>query len=291
MREYVYMNGKNVPAEKACISVFDRGLSYGDGLYETMKALDGRPLYLKAHLKRLLHGAGSLGFAPSTLKPFIGELNKGAIEALLKKNHLGRGEAYVKVMVTRGADRASHLPTKGIQPTAIIITKELDAGALSRLRAKGVSAITVEDIAPALPGVKSLNYLASVLAKIRAEKAGAFEAIFTRDGLVLEGSSSNVFIVKNGRLLTPPLAKGPSGGVLAGVTRAEVLRQAKRRGILLSEEPITVAALQAADEAFLTNSIMEVVPLLKAGKAKVGSGRPGPVTMLIQKLLRPAGLP
>lgn len=285
MREYVYMNGKSVPVEKACVSVFDRGLSYGDGLYETMKALDGKPLFLGAHTKRLINGARHLGFSPSMLRPFIEQIKDGAIEALLKKNRLDKGEAYVKVLITRGVDRASHLPTGGIQPTTVIVTKKLEAAALSKLREKGVAAITVDDVSPALPGVKSLNYLASVLARMRAEKAGAFEAIFTKDGLVLEGSSSNVFMVKNGKLFTPPLAQGPAGGVLAGVTRAEVMRLAKKSSIQLSEGPVTIAALEAADEAFLTNSIMDAVPLVKVNKRPVGDGKPGPVTRAIQSRL------
>lgn len=286
-REYVYLNGNVVPAEKACISVFDRGLSYGDGLYETLKSLDGRPLFLKEHIKRLVHGARHLGFSPSPLKPFIDALNAGAIESLLKKNHLDMGEAYVKMMLTRGIDRASHLPTKGILPTAIIVTKKIDVQALAQLRGKGVAAITVADILPALPGVKSLNYLASVLAKISAEKAGAFEAIFTKGGFLLEGSSSNVFIVKNGKVSTPPLAIGPSGGVLAGVIRGEVARHAKKMKIPFSEVPVSFAMLESADEAFLTNSIMDAVPLVKVNRKKIGGGKPGPVTRVLQGLLRP----
>jgi branched-chain amino acid aminotransferase len=179
MKEYVYLNGRNVLAEKACVSVFDRGLTYGDGLYETMKAIDGRPLFLKEHLMRLLHGARELQMAVPLLKPFMEELKAGAIEALLRKNRLEEGEAYVKLMLTRGADRASHLPTKGILPTTVIVTKKIDTDGLATLRKKGVAAVPVADIAPALPGVKSLNYLSSVLARMRADKAGAFEAIFT----------------------------------------------------------------------------------------------------------------
>ncbi|MBI2400513.1 MAG: aminotransferase class IV [Deltaproteobacteria bacterium] len=191
MKEYVYLNGKTTSAEKACVSVFDRGLTYGDGLYETMKALDGKPLFLKEHLKRLLHGTRELHMESRLLKPFVDEIKAGAIEALLRKNHLEEGESYIKLMVTRGADRASHLPTKGILPTTVITTKKIDTASLSRLREKGVTAITVSDISPALPGVKSLNYLASVLARMQADKAGAFEALFTKDGLITEGSSSN----------------------------------------------------------------------------------------------------
>lgn len=290
MREYVYLNGKSVPNEKACVSVFDRGLSYGDGLYETMKAMDGKVLFLKEHLKRFLHGADHLGLSKSLLKPFIDDIGSGATEALLKKNGLGKGEAYVKLMVTRGVDRASHLPTKGITPTTIIVTKKIDTKAFDVLRDKGVTAITIEDITPAMPGVKSLNYLASVLARIKADKAGAFEALFAKDGFILEGSSSNLFIVRDGKLTTPPLAKRPSGGVLAGVTRGEVKRLAGKRRIPFSEQPVTLEALKTADEAFLTNSIMDAVPLVKVNRVKIGGGKPGPVTRLFQGLLTPGGL-
>lgn len=287
MKEYVYLNGKTTPAEKACVSVFDRGLTYGDGLYETMKALDGKPLFLKEHLKRLLHGARELHMDIRLLKPFVDEMKAGAIEALLRKNRLEEGEAYIKLMVTRGVDRASHLPTKGILPTAVIATKKIDTASLSALRKKGVTAVTAEGISPALPGVKSLNYLASVLARMEAARAGAFEALFTKDGLVTEGSSSNVFAVKDGHVLTPPLAAGPSGGVLPGVIRGEVKRLAERQKIPFSEAPLSISAIEAADEAFLTNSVMEAVPLIKIGKKKIGNGRPGPVTRLFQRLLRP----
>lgn len=287
MKEFVYLNGKSIPSEKACVSVFDRGLTYGDGLYETMKALDGKPLFLKEHLTRLLHGAKELHLDIRLLKPFIDEVKAGAIEKLLKKNRLQEGEAYIKLMVTRGADRASHLPTKGIQPTAVIITKKIDTASLSALRKKGVTAVTVADISPALPGVKSLNYLASVLARMQADKAGAFEALFTKDGFITEGSSSNVFVFKDSQLITPPLAAGPSGGVLAGVIRGEVKRLAARNKIPFSESTLSIKALEAADEAFLTNSIMEAVPLIKINKKKIGNGRPGPTTRLFQRLLRP----
>jgi D-amino acid aminotransferase len=269
------------------VSVFDRGLTYGDGMYETMKALDGKPLFLKEHLKRLLHGARELHMDSRLLKPFVDEVKAGAIESLLRKNRLDKGEAYIKLMVTRGADRASHLPTKSVLPTTVIVTKTIDTASLSALREKGVTAATVADISPALPGVKSLNYLASVLARIQADKAGAFEALFTKDGFITEGSSSNVFAVKNGHIITPPLAAGPSGGVLPGVIRGEVKRHARKSGIPFSEAPLSISNLQAADEAFLTNSIMEAVPLIKIGRVKIGNGKPGPATRLFQRLLRP----
>ncbi|OGP17096.1 MAG: hypothetical protein A2V21_310900 [Deltaproteobacteria bacterium GWC2_55_46] len=285
MRLYVHLNGRILPEERACVSVFDRGLSYGDGLYETLKAYEGAPLFLKEHLKRLRAGASFLGFTKRAVMAFEGELKGGAVEALLKKNGLARGEAYVKLMITRGADKASHLPTKGITPTFIIIAKPLDTSVLARARSKGVEAVFVDDMAPALPGVKSLNYLASVIAKIRADRKKAYEAIFVREGFITEGTSSNIFMVKNGKILTPPLEKNPSKGVLAGVTRDRVMKIAVKNGIPLKEARIRPSDMAGADEAFITNSITDAVPLIKTGGKAVGDGRPGPVTRQIQTLL------
>ncbi|CAG1065858.1 D-alanine transaminase [uncultured bacterium] len=287
MKEYVYLNKKLVDASKASVSVFDRGLNYGDGLFETLKAVDGKPLFLNEHIKRLLQGARALHMDIPSLRPFVEEALAGAIETLLRKNRLEEGEASVKLIVTRGADRGSHLPAKGILPTTIIVTRKIDEAALAVLRKKGVKAILVSDISPALPGVKSLNYIASVLAKIEAAKAGAFEALFTKDGQLTEGGSSNVFAVKGGRLMTPALASGRSTGLLPGVIRGEVKRLAKEHGIPFSEGPLSIKALEEADEAFLTNSITEAVPLVKIGTAKVGNSRPGPITRLFQGWLRP----
>ncbi|MBW7957780.1 MAG: aminotransferase class IV [Deltaproteobacteria bacterium] len=286
MRLWVYIDGKVLPEEKAAVSVFDRGLSYGDGLYETLKAKDGRPLFLREHMMRLRAGARFLGLPSSGLKAFEKVIMDGAIEALLKKNGLVKGESYVKLMLTRGPDRASHLPSRGLKPTRIIIVKPLDSIWVERVAKRGVSAIFVEDIAPPLPGVKSLNYLPSVLARMRAEKEGAFEAIFVKDGLLTEGSSSNVFLVKNGRLITSPLSAKPSTGVLAGVTRENVIRLARRHSIPVREAPIKAGDISSFDEAFITNSIIDAIPLIKASGSMIGDGRPGPIAKRIRALLK-----
>lgn len=284
MKEFSYLNGKLVEAEKASVSVFDRGLNYGDGLFETMKARDGRPLFLKEHTRRLLAGARVLRFGPASLKPFLDDINRGIIEDLIRKNRLGDGEAYLKLIVTRGADKGGHLPSGAARPTTIIVTKRIDEKRLRGLRERGVAAVYVDGPSPAMPGVKSLNYLASVMARIEAERKGAFEALFTSGGFVTEGSSSNVFAVKDGRLTTPPKASG----VLPGIMRGEVLRLARKLRLPLTEAPLSIRALEGSDEAFLTNSIMEAVPLVRIGKKKIGGGRPGPVTKTLQEVLGPA---
>lgn len=286
MKPGVYLNGETVPEDKARVSVFDRGLSYGDGLYETLKAVEGRPLFLKEHLVRLRAGARFLGLGMSALRAFEDDIKKGAIEALLNGNGLSRGEAYVKLMVTRGADRAGHLPARGVKPTFIIIAKPLDAAWLARIRVKGVGAVLVDGIAPALPGVKTLNCLPSVLARMRADRAGAFEAIFVKDGHITEGGSSNVFVVKRGKIATPPLARDLSSGVLAGVARAEVLRSARENGTPARERPVRANELASADEAFITNSIIDIVPLVKAAGRPIKDGRPGPVTARLRSFFK-----
>lgn len=288
-KEFVWLNGKIVPAEKALVPVFDRGLNYGDGVFETIKAVDGKPLFLKEHMKRLIQGARALRMDVRGLEPFIDSVNSGTLETLLKKNRLDRGDAYIKLLVTRGSDRGGHLPQKGICPAALIITKKTDAARLSVLREKGVGAITIEGMTPAVPGVKSLNYLASVLAKMSADKAGAFEALFTAGGLIIEGSSTNVFAVKKRRVTTPPPALFSQAGALPGIIRGQIKKLAPKNSIPFLEAPLTVAALEDADEAFLTNSIIGVIPLIKVNRTKIGSGRPGPLTRLFQRLLAPSG--
>lgn len=281
MKEFVYLNGKFVESRKASVSVFDRGLNYGDGLFETMKAAGGRPLLLKEHLKRLARGAKELLLSLPSLEPFIEDINDGAIEKLLKKNGLEYEEAYIKLIVTRGPERGGHLPAGGTSPTTIIVTKKLNEKYLSGLRERGVAAVYVEGPCPAFPGVKSLNYLPNVMAKVEAAKKGAFEALFTTGGFVTEGSSSNVFAVVDGRLTTPALASG----VLPGIIRGEVIRLAKKHGIPVMEAPLSAKALEEADEAFLTNSIIEAAPLVKIGKKKIGGKRPGSLTRQVQLLL------
>lgn len=284
-REFVWLNGKMVPIEKACVSVFDRGLNYGDGLFETIKAADGRPLFLKEHLKRLLKGAKALKMEAAALTPFIDAVEAGAIKTLLGKNRLDEGEACVKLLVTRGVDRGGHLPSKGLTPTAVIVTKNMDTQRLAGLKKKGVSAMTVEGPSAALPGVKSINYLSSVLAKIKADNKGVYEALFSVNGLITEGSSTNIFVVKDGLVATPPLARSFPSGPLPGVIRAEIKKLARRNSIRFSEVQLTTEALLESDEAFLTNSISGVIPLVRVNGSKIGTGRPGPVSARLQILL------
>lgn len=243
----VYINGVFVNEKDAAISPFDRGLLYGDGLFETMKAVNGDIEYYKDHLTRLKKGC-------LTLKILYTEFSKiePAIKKLLRANELNDKQAYIKILITRGVDASlgGHSIKKETKPTVIITTKELAA-----TERKSIEAITV--ISPYYNNmeVKSLNYLPSVLAKEAALKKNAVEAIFVDEkGFILEGTSSNVFIIKNDILYTPPL----NGRILDGVMRKQVLKFSRDKKLKVIKRNITTDEIYSSDLAFITNSIIGI---------------------------------
>ncbi len=285
MRIKAYVNGKIVEQDKACISILDRGLNYGDGLFETIKAVDGLPLFLSGHIERLKSGSSVIGLSAASLRPLMADIRSGVIERLLKSNGLSTGSAYVRVTVTRGPDAGGHLPAKRPQPTAIIRTKPLDEKTNQRREKKGVRAILIRGFVPAIPGVKTLNYLPNVLGRSEASRHKAEEGIFTdsRDH-VSEGTSSNLFIVEKGILKTPPIEARGYCCALPGITRGCALELARANGIKAVEAIITAQRLADCDEAFLTNSIAGIVPLVSIDGKALGSGRPGTATRALQEL-------
>ncbi|MBI5491631.1 MAG: aminotransferase class IV [Deltaproteobacteria bacterium] len=285
MMRLVYLNGRIVPETRASVSVFDRGFNYGDGVFETLLVKGGRPVYLKEHLKRLKEGIKILGIPAAGVKGLMRDIKDGAIAALAGKNGL-KGDANVKIIVTRGVGPGGHAPKKDAVPTIVMIARPIDENALSISREKGIRAVTVNGLMPSLPGIKSLNYLPNIIGKDIALRSGADEAIFMdKDGIISEGTSSNIFIVKNSVILTPALGKGPSEGPLPGVVREAVIRLAKKRGLKVKETTVHKKDLYGCDEAFLTNSIIGAVPLIEIDKRPVKDGRPGPLTRAVQGLL------
>jgi D-amino acid aminotransferase len=277
--EMVYIDSQILPAAKARVSVFDRGLNYGDGLFESMRASKGRAVLLKKHIKRLKSGARLLEIPSPSLKGLSvkGEL----IGELLKANNLTETEAVVKIILTRGSAKRGHGRVKKPSPTLIVTATKLDTDKLVRLKKKGVKAILTEGRGIAVSGVKSLNFLPGVLARAEAEKRRVYEALFVdAKGYLLEGSSTNIFLIKKGCLLTPPA----DGRILEGITRELVIEFAKKAGLKVAEKPLKASALKEADEAFLTNSIIEIVPLLKVDETIVNAGSPGPLTQRLQLL-------
>lgn len=285
MRTKAYINGKIVEQDKACVSILDRGLNYGDGLFETIKAVSGLPLFLSLHLERLKSGSSVLGLSAASLRPLMADIRSGVIERLLRSNGLSTGSAYIRVTVTRGIDAGGHLPARRPQPTTIIRTRPLDEKTYQLREKKGVSAVLIRGLIPAIPGVKTLNYLPNVLGKSEASRRKADEGIFTdsRDH-VSEGTSSNLFIVEKGILKTPPIEARGNFCVLAGITRRCALELARANGIKAREAIITTKRLAECDEAFLTNSIVGIVPLVSIDGKALGSGRPGPATRALQEM-------
>lgn len=285
----VYINGAIVPEKRARISIFDRGFLYGDGVFETLKYSNGQTAFMDEHAERLLKNLALIGIPAKGVKKLIADIKDKIIDRLIEKNGLAGKNAYVRITVTRGLDIGGLLPSPGISPTCVIAVKAIDDRFIRRIQKNGVKAVTVSGLTRALPSIKSLNFLPNVLGKMEARRRGAHEGIFTgKNGHVTEGTSTNLFIVKENRLLTPPASNAIGmDGALPGVMRQAVIKMAKTLGIPFKEKTIKKKDLLTCDEAFLTNSIIEAVPLIKVDGRVIGSGRPGDITRLIHISLLP----
>lgn len=255
------------------MSVFDRGFRFGEGVFETLRAYGTHPFRLGTHLDRAAEGARVLDFdlPPRAL------LNE-AIRETVRAN-AGQGDLALRLTVTPGLiDPWSPFPGRSLGRSTLVVTAHPVAYG-EELYRLGVSGAVVP-WARELPQIKSVSYLAAALARREARRLGAEEALFTDSGgMVLEGSYSNVFAVVRGTLVTPPL----DAGILPGVTRAVTLGVAGAQGLAVEEAPLTVAQLLAADEAFLTASTRELVPLVRVAGTLVGDGVPGPVTAALHE--------
>ncbi|MCP3676971.1 MAG: branched-chain amino acid aminotransferase [Deltaproteobacteria bacterium] len=275
--EKVFVNGRFLSAKRASISVFDRGLTYGDGLFETIRAYEGRLFALDRHLSRLRRGLDELGIPPITETSIEEMINK-----LLRHNRLDSSDAYIRLTVTRGTDYGGLLPSEDIIPSIIIIARKIDTRKIETWQRDGVSVSLLEGYPPPLPHMKTLNYLPSLVAKMDAVKKGTAEGLFVQEGFVTEGTTSNIFTVKQGVLRTP-LADGT---ILPGVTREIILELAERSMVPWSESPITTTEIMESEEAFISNSILEIAPVIGVDGLFIGNGRSGSTTRLLQKAYR-----
>ncbi|MDD5558353.1 aminotransferase class IV [Candidatus Methylomirabilis sp.] len=279
----VYLNGRYVQAERAKVSAFDRGFSYGDGLFETIRAYAGWVFSLECHLARLKKGADQIGI------PFKGDVGewRQVMSKLLRRNRLQAVDASLRLTVTRGPDvLGSLLPSDApSSPTLLLVARPLDAGIAERQQV-GIGVITVHWGSPFNPlQIKSLDYLYNMLAMAQARREGAQEALFVdHDDCVVEGATSNLFSFSKGVLTTPPL----SSGLLPGITRDVIIELAKKDGLRVSEAPVHLNDLLVTDEAFLTGSLKEIMPLIFVDGSKISTGSPGPVTQHLQKCYRAA---
>lgn len=274
----VFLNGASLPKSEARISPDDRGFLFGDGIYEVVRAIDGRMIDLDRHLARLTGGAAALALALDQAGGTAGV--QAAWEHLLRVNALDEGEALCYAQLTRGAaPRAHAYPDASTPPTLYAFTARITPP--DALRETGAQVITSPDLRWARCDLKTVNLLPNVMAKQAAAVAGAFEAVLVREGIVTEASHSSVFAVVDGTLRTHPL--GPY--ILPSVTRAVVLELAAALGIPAREDAFTLDTLRAADELFLASTTADVMPVVTLDGAPVGSGVPGPVARALAAAL------
>ncbi len=279
MSDIVYLNGSLTPRSEARISPFDYGFLYGYGLFETVRAYTGRVFRLEQHLERLDRGAQVLGLS-TKLAAF--DLKK-AIYDVLKANRMA--EARVRVTVSAGeGEPIGDLDTCRAL-TVFIVAQPVSPHIIEAAKTgyKVVFSRWWQPSKPSPSGVKSLNYLRSVLARAEAKKAGADEALQLNDlGQVGEGTTCNVFLMVGGKLVTPSL----DSGVLPGVTRDAVLDLARGMGLAVEERSVSPEELFKAQEAFLTSAVIEVMPLTVLDGKPIGAGKPGPTTRKLMTAFR-----
>lgn len=271
MVSLIYFNGKFVPKHEARTSVYDHGFLYGDGVFEGIRAYNGRVFRLNEHVDRMYDSAKAIDLKVPLSKE---EMIRAIIETL-KKNNLK--DAYIRPIITRGDGDLGLDPRKCQKPNIFIITESWGA-MYGDLYEKGLTAVTVgvrRNAPEALPpNIKSMNYLNNILAKIEANAKGGDEAImFDVNGNISEGSGDNIFVIKNGKIITPPALNN-----LRGITRASAIELAEKKGMNVVETNIGLFDIYTADEVFVTGTAAEIAPVTKIDGRIIGDGFPGTVT-------------
>jgi len=272
----VYLNGEFIQQEQATVSIMDRGFLFGDGVYESLPVYQGHIFGLKQHLERLDQGLSAIKMAP----PLAHRQWEDVLHELLVLNGKQHCDQSIYVQVTRGsAPVRNHAFPEEIKPTILALCmppKDISQETLHR----GFSAITLEDRRRQDCNIKALNLLPNILAYQQAHEANSAEAIFIRNGEALEGTSSNLFIVKNDTIYTPPV----SPNILAGVTRELILHLAKENNLSCEEKSVKEKMLLSADEIWLTGSLKAIYPIVKLNDNLVGNGQVGPMWFTITNL-------
>jgi len=280
MGMFASINGRAVPPEEARVSVLDNGFTFGDSVYETLRTYGGRPFALERHLSRIRASAARLGIA---IPQPDAELARWLDEVLACG---ANPESYIRFIVSRGVGDISYHFERVQGPTVVMVVKPYEPLPEACYRegvAVAISGIRRNSPLALDPAIKSCNLLNNVLAVREAQSRGALEALMLNErGELAEGASSNLFIVRAGTLLTPPL----SAGILAGITRQVILELVPSLGVPAREETLRVPDLLAADEAFVTSTLKEAAPIRTVDDRPVGTGRPGPITLRLLAALR-----
>jgi len=277
MKRWIYIDGKFLPEEEAKISVFDHGFLYGDGVFEGIRAYGGRVFKLEEHLTRLWDSARAIDLTIPLSKD---KLREKILETL---RHNKLKDAYLRLLVSRGKGDLGLDPRKCPRSSLIIIAHKISVYP-EDFYEKGLEVIVASTrrISPSALNarIKSLNYLNNILAKIEANLQGMGEAIMlSQDGYVAEGAADNIFVVKDGELLTPPTWIG----ILKGITRDVVIELAEKEGLPVKEETFTPFTLYSCHECFLTGTAAEIIPVTKVDGKTIGEGKAGPITRKIIK--------
>ena len=275
MPDLAYLNGTIMPIEDAMVPIEDRGYQFGDGVYEYIASYQGRLFMLDAHLDRLEQSMDGMDFPPLDRAQFV-----DALEELFKRAGYPRAGIYVQI--TRGVAPRNHAYTKELRPQVVMTIRAINEMSADA-RSKGVAAMTVKDLRWQRCDVKTTQLVANSMAKQQALNKGFYDAIFVSgEGTVREGTSSNVFIVSNNRLLTHPLTRN----ILPGITRMVIIDICKETGMPVEETFFDTAMLYAADEVFLTGTVTEVLPVISIDDVAIGGGQAGPVTQRLYEALR-----
>jgi branched-chain amino acid aminotransferase len=281
----VNINGVLSRGEHALISVFDHGFLYGDGVYETLRTYDRRPFLFEPHLARLRASARSLAIVVPVTDQELGERVQDTMRTVNPD-----GEVTLRILITRGIGDLSYDPAVCPDPTLVVIARPLPelAETLTRDGVRLVQAHVIRNSPESVdPSIKSNNLLNNVLAMQEAVREGAFEAILLNHrGELAECSQSNLFVVRDGEVLTPPR----DAGLLRGVTRAFLFEVGADLGVVVREAVLRPSDLDTVDELFVTSTNREIVPAVAVGDHTIGSGRPGPVTLRLLARFRELAL-
>jgi D-alanine transaminase len=272
--ELVYLNGDLVPHSEAKVSVEDRGFNFADGVYEVVRIAAGRPFRLETHLDRLESSSRALEIDLPLPRAGFGE----AMLRLTKANGVGEGTIYLQL--TRGAAPRAHAFPKAVRPTLVMLARPF-AGPAAEQFEKGVAVVTAPDLRWGYCEVKTIGLLPNVIAFQHARSEGCYEALLVRGGIVTEGCHTSAFCVRRSVVHTHPI-----DNILPGITRKFLIEALRSEGVTVEESRMSLDEFRSADEVFITGTTTEVMPVIRIDAEQVGSGVPGELTRLAQRLYR-----
>ncbi|WP_339108465.1 D-amino-acid transaminase [Thioclava sp. GXIMD4216] len=277
MSRIVYLNGDYIPEEEAKVSIFDRGFVMGDAVYEVTAVIGGKLWDFEGHVKRLARSLNELEMQNPLTRDELLEIHR----ELIKRNpDFIDGGIYLQISRGNAGDRDFAFPPADVKPTVVLYTQAKN-GLLDDPKAKkGIKVISIPDLRWHRRDIKTVQLLYPSLAKMAAKKAHVDDAWFVEDGFVTEGSSNNVYIVKDGKIITRAL----SNDILHGITRAALLKYAAEAQMQIEERSFTIEEAQAADEAFFTSASAFVTPVIEVDGKPVASGKPGPVATRLREI-------